>query len=299
MQVPTSLFYDGSSKRMSALNARAGVLQVQIATGKKLMAPSDDAVASQQLAEFRRRDADAKVYGGNMKIAGALLSQADSTLDAIETQIQGAIELTTRAGNGTMSVDNRRVIGAELSAIVGQLVDLGNTKDLRGQPLFGSAGGVKAVQRAADGSFSFASTTVSPIPIADGQTIQATETAERVFAPNGAGNDIFTVLSTLAAALEAGTADGDDASDALDALYAAGDQVDLVRASMGARGARIELAQAMLTETNTNREELRSSLEDVDVTAAITELQKTMTVLQATQASFAKLSSLSLFSYLR
>ncbi len=297
MQVPTSLFYDASARRMSGLNARAGVLQAQIATGKKLAAPSDDAVASQQLAEFRRRDADGKVYGANMTVAGALLKQADSTLGSIAAQMQRAIELTTQASNGTLSVDDRRVIGAELSAIVGQLVDLGNTRDLRGQPLFGSADGVKAVARAADGSFAFASTTVSPIPIADGQTVQATETAQRVFGANGA--DVFTVLSTLAAALEAGTADGGEASGSLDALTAANDQVGLVRASLGARGARIDLAQAMLVETNTDREELRSSLEDVDVTAAVTELQKTMTVLQATQASFSKLSSLSLFSYLR
>ncbi|WP_375428743.1 flagellin [uncultured Sphingomonas sp.] len=297
MQVPTSLFYDNSSRRMSGLNARAGVLQAQIATGKKLAAPSDDAVASQQLSEFRQRDADAKVYGDNMKVAGALLSQADSTLSDIATQLQRAIELTSLASNGTLSVDNRRVIGTELSAIVSQLVDLGNTRDLRGQPLFGSADGVKAVQRAADGSFSFASTTVSPIPIADGQTIQATETAARVFASTG--DDIFTVLSTLAARLEAGTAGTSESSSALDALTAANDQVALVRSSVGARGARIDLSEAMLTQTNADREELRSSLEDVDVTAAITELQKTMTVLQATQASFAKLSSLSLFSYLR
>ena len=296
MQVPTSLFYDGLSRRMSGLNARATELQTQIATGKKLKAPSDDAVASQQLAEFRRRDADAKVYGANLTVAGALLKQADSTLGSITTQIQRAIELTTQAGNGTLSADARRVIGTELSAIVDQLVELGNTKDLRGQPLFGSADGTKAVQRAADGGFSFVSTTVSEIPIADGQMIQATETAARIFE---VGNtDVLTVLATFAAALEAGVG-ADAVGETLDALAAADDQAGTVRASIGARGARIDLSQAMLVETNTDREELRSSLEDVDVTAAITELQKTMTVLQATQASFSKLTSLSLFSYLR
>jgi flagellar hook-associated protein 3 FlgL len=297
MQVPTSLFYDGLSKRMSGLNARAGVLQVQIATGKKLAAPSDDAVASQQLAEFRQRDADAKVYGTNMNVAGALLRQADSTLESITGQLQRAIELTSQASNGTLTTDARRVIGAELTAIVDQLVDLGNTKDLRGQPLFGSADGTKPVQRAADGSFSFVSTKVSEIPVADGQMIQATETAARVFQSNG--GDVLTALATLASALEAGTASAQDAGGALSGLFAAADQVGVVQASVGARAARIELSQAMLIETNSDREELRSSLEDVDVTAAITELQKTMTILNATQASFSKMTSLSLFNYLR
>ena len=43
----------------------------------------------------------------------------------------------------------------------------------------------------------------------------------------------------------------------------------------------------------------RSKLEDTDVTSAVIELQQLMTALSATQASFTKLSGLSLFDYLR
>lgn len=297
MQVPTTLFYDGLSKRMSTLNARATLLQTQVATGKKLRTPSDDAVASSQIAEFKRRDADAEVYGANMDVAASLLKQTDSTLGAMSDQIQRAMELTVQAANDTLQPEARKVMGAELRAIVDQLVNLGNTKDLRGQPLFGSADGTAAVQRTGAG-FAFVSTTVSEIPIASGQTVQATETAARVFrSPDG--GDVLTTLSELAAAFESGAATAEDASAALDDLTAADDQVGTVRTSVGARAARIELSQALLVEANTDREELRSSLEDVDVTAAITELQKTITVLQATQASFTKLTSLSLFNYLR
>ena len=48
-----------------------------------------------------------------------------------------------------------------------------------------------------------------------------------------------------------------------------------------------------------DREITRQSIEDVDVTQAITDLQKTMTILSAAQSSFSKLSSLSLFNYLK
>ena len=54
-----------------------------------------------------------------------------------------------------------------------------------------------------------------------------------------------------------------------------------------------------MKDVATDREATRSALEDTDVTAAITNLQKTMTILQATQASFTKLASLSLFDYLK
>ncbi|WP_201752685.1 hypothetical protein [Sphingomonas changnyeongensis] len=44
---------------------------------------------------------------------------------------------------------------------------------------------------------------------------------------------------------------------------------------------------------------LRGTLEGVDVQAAIIDLQKTMVTLQAAQASFTRLSQLSLFDLLR
>jgi flagellar hook-associated protein 3 FlgL len=72
-----------------------------------------------------------------------------------------------------------------------------------------------------------------------------------------------------------------------------------VQASLGARAARVELEQAALGSADIDREVARAAIEDTDITAAITELQKTMTVLQATQASFSKLQGLTLFDYLR
>ena len=86
---------------------------------------------------------------------------------------------------------------------------------------------------------------------------------------------------------------------AQDQLAAASTQVSAVQASLGARAARVELDQASLKQADTDRETTRSELEDTDITTAVTELQKTMTVLQATQASFTKLSSMSLFDYLK
>jgi flagellar hook-associated protein 3 FlgL len=107
------------------------------------------------------------------------------------------------------------------------------------------------------------------------------------------------MLATLASTLQSGTATADDARAAIDSLQTASDQVSVVQASVGARAARVDLQQGLLENAQTDRTELRSSLEDVDVTQAYTELSKTMTILTATQTSFSKLSQLSLFNYLR
>mgnify|MGYP002718311967 CR=1 FL=1 len=83
------------------------------------------------------------------------------------------------------------------------------------------------------------------------------------------------------------------------ALTAITAQNTQAQASVGARAVRVDLQAAYFTQVSTDREAARSEMEDVDVTTAITELQKTMTILSATQASFSKLSSLSLFDYIR
>ena len=58
MQISSNLFYDTASKRMSGLNDRATLLQTQIATGKKIQTPSDDAVLAQQIAEWEAEGND-------------------------------------------------------------------------------------------------------------------------------------------------------------------------------------------------------------------------------------------------
>ncbi|MBB4618088.1 flagellar hook-associated protein 3 [Sphingomonas abaci] len=298
VQLSTASFYDSNARRLSAMSARAQTLQTEIATGKRITTPSQDPAVAQQLAELARKDSDAAAYGANMTLAGSLLTQADGVLGQIATQLQRARELTTQAATGTQNAETRAIIGTELQSIVGAITGLANTRNVRGQPLFGTPDGTPAVVQNPAGGFTYAPINVSEVPIADGQSVQATESAARIFT-QADGTDTLKMLSDLAAALQDNATDGTAANAALDKISAATDQVSLVQASIGARSARVELQQSLATTANTDRDDLRSKLEDTDVTSAVIELQQLMTALSATQASFTKLSGLSLFDYLR
>lgn len=303
MQISTRQLYDRSTSLMQSLTTRADTLQNQISTGSKLAKPSDDVVAYQKLARIRVSSANDAAYAANIRIAQSVLAQSDSTLSSMESQLQHAAELATQANNDTLSPANRKVIGEQLQAIVQDLVGLANTKDARGQPLFGGASGDSAVAQAADGSVSFTSGTAdaSPIPVGDGVGVYVTDNAQRVFGgistPSGA-SDMFAVITKLATALINNDSPTAAATEGGTSLKAVLTQIASARGSVGARAARLDLETDRLSDVATTREIDRSGLEDTDITATITELQKTMTVLQATQASFSKLSSLSLFSYL-
>lgn len=296
MQLSTSLFYDRASRAMTTLSGRADNLQTQIATGKRLAAPSDDSVAYTRLRAIARADADAGVATQNLDLAAAVLASADSTLDAMTSQIQRASELASRARNGSLDPAGRQAIAAELDGILDQLMALGNAVDGRGQPLFGGADGGAAVTRTGN-SFAFAATLPSAIPTDGGQSIQPGDTAARVFA--GTGGNTLAAIADFVAVLRGGGAVDSAAATAGTALAAGDERVATVRASLGARAARVELDQATLKKAGLDREALRSGLEDADITTTVAELQKTMTILSATQASFTKLQGLTLFDYLR
>lgn len=303
MQISTRQLYDRSTSLMQRLSARADTLQTQIATSKKINTASDDVVAYQKLALIKRSNADDIAYAGNIGVAKSLLAQSDSTLASVESQLQRAAELATQANNDTLSPANRKVIGEQLTAIVQDLVGLANTKDVRGQPLFGGAASDAAVVQARDGSVDFtAAGEPSAIPVGDGVAVQATDSARRLFggiATATGRSDMFAIVAKLAAALTGNDGATAAAAEAGNGLKSALTQVAAARGSVGARAARLDLESDRLTDVAVAREADRTSLEDTDITATITELQKTMTVLQATQASFSKLSSLSLFDYLR
>lgn len=297
MQIATSLFYDRSAKAMNTLSKQADALQTQISSGIKFTAPSSDSAAYQRLAGLARDAVDDKAYAANLTTAASVLKQSDTTLSAITAQLQRVSELTVQARNGTLSGDARKAIGVEIAGIVDTIASLANVKDLRGQPIFGGADGGPAAVKQADGSYALAATSVSPIPVGDGASVQANESASRVLCADG--KDTLAVLSAIATALQAESYDPAALDTALDDLSAASEQVSSIQASLGARASRVDLETARLKDVAVDREDTRQSIEGTDITTTITELQKTMTILSATQASFSKLSALSLFDYLR
>lgn len=303
MTLSTSLYYDRSVARLNAINTQTQTLQTQISSGKKLQAPSDDTVAYQRLQGIAVAGANDVQTSRNITLAQTLLQETDSTLGTISSQIQRAQELAIQANSGTLSTADRQIIAGQLRGVIDDLVLLANTRDARGGPLFGAANGDTGVTVSGTGAVSFTGTgTPASIPIGDAGSIQPTESAERVFGgiptPSGT-SDVFAIIGTLAAALESGGNVNAVAGDVITGLGAASDQLNAVRGSAGARSARLDLETTRLADTNVTRETDRSSLEDTDLTSAISNLQRATTVLQATQASFARLSSLSLFDYLR
>ena len=85
---------------------------------------------------------------------------------------------------------------------------------------------------------------------------------------------------------------------AIDALEAALDTTTRSQTVLGTRLAWVEVIQTNQNERSLAMAQQKSDLGDTDLSEAITRLQQTLTVLEASQSSFTRVASLTLFNAL-
>ena len=299
----TSAFYERSAMDISSLRARAESLQAQLSSGSKLTRSSDNPVAASRLRSLSRGSQLSTVDTSNANRASADLKLADTAMSSFAEFIIRAQELTTQAANGTLTASQRAGIGTELLQIHGNLVSLANTKDAAGHALFGGETTGSAYTLDVSGNAIYSGTASVPdLSLGDGQSVKRSLTGPEFLNFSVAGNptDLMAVIKGLGEALQGAVADPAGAARAgLDVLSQGLDAVTTGQTLIGARLAWIELT----TERRTNLSELNAGEEaeigSTDIASAVTELQQVMLVLEASQASFVRLASLSLFDLLR
>lgn len=130
--------------------------QEQISTGNRILTPADDPVASVRLLQLEQQQNVLSQYNANLTAADSSLVQEESTLNSVNTVLLRVRELALRAGNGSLSAEDRQSIAAELSEREDELLSLMNTRNARGEYLFsGFQGKTQPFVRAADGSYSY------------------------------------------------------------------------------------------------------------------------------------------------
>ena len=299
----TSAFYERSTMDLSALRKQAEGLQKQLGSGSRMARSSDNPVAASRMRVLARRSEFSQVDLGNANRASADLMLTDTALSSFTDYIGRARELTTQAANGTLAAGQRAAIGGELLQIHGSMVALANSRDTTGHALFGGEASGSSYLLDAGGNAIYAGTaSAGDLPLGDGQSVRRGLTGPEFlnFTVNGNPTDLMALVKGLGEALQGAVADPAQAArDALDPLNDALDTVTTGQTQIGARLAWIELT----SERRTTLSELRSGEEAeigaTDIAATIAELQQVMTVLEASQASFVRLASLSLFDLLR
>lgn len=301
--VSTSAFYERNNATFATLRSRAENLQMQISTGQRVTRSSDDPVAASRLRTIARAEEISAANVSNANRALGDLQLADGAIQEMIDNLIMAQELATQAATGTMSADQRAAIGEQIANIRGNLIALANTKDSAGHALFGGEGAGEAYTLDGDGVPVYAGTaSAGVLSLGEGQSVTRGVTGPEFlsFVHGGGSTDLFAVLGTLADALKGGSADPAGASrDALEGMKAGLQQLTTTQTVIGSRMNWVDLNLARQERLGEMRATEQAAVGEIDPAVAITELQQIMTVLEASQASFARLASLSLFDVIK
>lgn len=301
--VSTSAFYDRARMEMGGLRARAEDLQAAIGRGERLTRSSDDPVAASRLRGLMRSENHAAIDMSNAGLASADLQLADGALSQFTSFVIRAQELATQAATGTLNADQRAAIGQELALMHSNLLATANGRNAAGHALFGGNTAAQAYTIDVTGNAVYAgSPSAGELALGDGLSVGRGITGPDFldFTHNGVPTNLLAVVKGLANALQGGVADPASAArDALGALETGLDSVSAGQTIIGARLAWIDLTTERRIDLSELRAGEQADLGGTDLAATMTRLQEIMTVLEASQASFAKLSSLSLLDVLR
>ena len=122
----------------SILNQQAKLnqTQLQLATGKKVLKPSDDPAVATQLLNLSSLKANNLQYDRNINTAMNELELQESVLASSGNVLQRVRELVIQANNATQSPQTREAIADEISNLANELLQLANTKSPSGEYIF-------------------------------------------------------------------------------------------------------------------------------------------------------------------
>ncbi|MGB4073105.1 flagellar hook-associated protein 3 [Pseudomonas sp.] len=130
--------------------------QEQISSGNRILTPADDPVASVRLLQLEQQQAVLGQYKENLTAAKNSLTQEETTITSVVNVLQRIRELAVQAGGGALSGEDRKSIAKELSEREGELLNLMNSRNARGEYLFsGFLGKTEPFLRNPDGSYSY------------------------------------------------------------------------------------------------------------------------------------------------
>ena len=307
MQISTNLMFDRAIAQMGVTQDRLSKTQTQLSTTKQINKPSDAPDQAATITRLKSAIDRQNSYVSTINSVKDKLSQQETAASNATDVLTRLKELTIQAANDTYSPVDRKSIDLEVRQLRDQLLSLANTQDVNGNFIFsGSRVGKQAFATDDNGKLVYqGDQTVSATGVGDQSAVDINRSGTNPFDKIVRLDDnnkkmavgFFQVIDDLSAALQA--------NDAGSIKRAVGEVGTLQQglsdslASIGAATNKID-NQASLAEENVLRmKSTLSQVEDTDYTEAITKMNKDMLALQAAQSSFAKISQLNLFDYIK
>lgn len=300
MRVSTTLMQFRATNAIVDRESALSKTQMQLATGRKILNPSDDPVGTTQLFPLNEVLERNKQFSKNSDSAESRLSLEEKTLGSVTNLLQRVNELAVQGNNDTNSAQDRSAIAQELRQHLQTLTGLANTKDANGEYIFsGHEVTTQPFTEAPAGTFNYQGDNGQrSVQVGESRFVAVGDPGTDVFMNvpySGGGNQsIFETIDKLATDFENNTFSANSITD----VQAAIDNVVNVRAKIGARLNALDTQRNVNDELTLQSQKTLSGIQDLDYAEAISRLNLQMVGLQASQQAFTRIQNLSLFNYL-
>lgn len=307
MKISTSQMFDNSVTQMNRQQAKVAEMQAKLASGKQLINASDDAEKSNVIQRLKSAMSRNDMYEKTLDRADNRLAAEESALISAENILQRIRQLAVSGNTDTLSISEKEIIAGEINSLSEELLSLANTKDANGNYVFaGSSVDSEAFALDDNGVVVYqGDKTQTSVDVSDQRSLVLNRPGDEVFisvdrlADDGEITKIgfFEMLSNFTAAL---TEDNDtNLARGLEEITTVTENISMSLADLGSRMNTVGTQRDILEDTKMRYQDLLSNEEDLDYASAVTKLSAELLSLEAAQASFAKISQLSLFNYLR
>jgi len=136
MRISTVQIFTNNVDNISKANNDLFRTQQQIATGKRVLQPSDDPLASAQIIKLKKEVARNDQFQGNIDVSRRRLELEEIALDQLNNINIRLREISIQAGSTVLSAADRQTLATEVEEMTKQMLGLMNTKDVQGEYLF-------------------------------------------------------------------------------------------------------------------------------------------------------------------
>lgn len=137
MRISTVTMFEQSLNAMNRQQGEFMKVGQQIATGRRVVNPSDDPQASSRAVGVSQAKAVTQQFADARVSARNALSQSESVLNSVSDAVTSAKTLMVQASSDTLSDVDRQSVASELRGIYETLIGQANATDGNGRYLFG------------------------------------------------------------------------------------------------------------------------------------------------------------------
>ena len=293
-RVTTTTLTRGVLDDVARASTRLARTQQKLSSGKELTRPSDDPSAVARALQLRTEMEGAQQFQRNVGEAQGWADVTDSALETVGEALQRARELVIQGGTGALGAEQRMAIATEMRGLIDTVKQAGNASYGGRYILSGSATGTPPYALGASDVYA-GNTDAIGRQIGPGVTLPINIDGRTAIGDDDEG--LLAALRGVVAHLDANDADALTADVAV--LDTSMDQLNAVRARVGATVNRLEVAAGRLAEYEGTTLKLLSDTEDADFAKAMIDFSVQQSALQAGLKAGASIVQNSLLDFLR